>query len=150
MKFRESAMSRRFVVTLTVIFLLLLLAVGTYLFQQSPKGRAFALTITGPPGCEVVGYVIVDGVKQRVEGKLPLNLPYIGHKLEYAIVAAEGDMTKSISLVVTREGKVWGSATGNGVKGGIEEHRGLLPIFGGGSSYIGGMSTAEIEELTKK
>jgi len=143
-------MSRRFVVVLALVFFLLLLATGIYFTQRGYQPRTFALAITGDAGREVVGYVIVDGVKQRIEGTLPLNLPYQGRKIEYAIAPTISDLTKSISLVITIDGKVWGSATVGAVKGSIE-HGGFPSFFGGGDSgYIGGMSDAEIAELNKK
>jgi hypothetical protein len=142
-------MTRRFVFTVVIVFILLLVGTTFYLVQQGPRLRTMALAITGDAGREVMGYVIVDGVKQRLEGKLPVNLSYQGHKFEFVVFPATSDSTNSITVATTMEGNSWGSATASGVRGAIEQQPGFFPFSGSGSVFIGGMSDNEIADLRK-
>lgn len=134
-------------VLIAASLLLAILAVVLVLQVAGRPGRAFRLEVSGTEGRKVVGLVTVDGVSKRLDGALPVRWDFQGRSIRFAIAPVDGKSDEPIAVLLSFDEKPWGSCTSPGVQGQVE--RWGIAFMGGKGGHLGGMSAAEVAELTK-
>ena len=109
--------------------------------QSLPRQREIVLHVTDPAGQSVVGFVVVDGERQELSGRLPSEWTFSASTLEFMLHQNGSANSEHIRLSMSADEQEIGTVADQAVRGSCR-FTGVGPI-GSSEISIGGARTLQ-------
>lgn len=118
--------------------------------REMDRPRNFVLEVSGAPGAEYTGVLLVDGNMQKLKGNIPAKFEFEAFRIELAVALVDPNGENNIAIKVSADG--WDLHTGNESPIGIYlqlKSVGYSQVFGDTSWSWSQMSGEEVDRLIK-